>query len=53
MTRIAFFSCFAVLCCLFLLTAPVNASEAFGFVHNFSVAGDVQPTHWRLKLEFK
>ncbi|EKD82395.1 MAG: hypothetical protein ACD_39C01326G0002, partial [uncultured bacterium] len=52
MTRIAFFSCFAVLCCILLLTAPVNAAEAFGFVHNFAVTGDVQPVNWRLKLEF-
>jgi len=28
------------------------AAEAFSFIHNFSVSGDVQPENWRLKLEF-
>jgi hypothetical protein len=52
MTRKAFFSCFSVLCCLLLLCAPGMATEAFSFIHSFSISGDVQPTTWRLKLEF-
>ena len=52
MTRNTLFRCLTVLYCLLLLTSSVTAGEAFSFVHSFAIAGDMQPTSWRLKLEF-
>ncbi|MBU1109147.1 MAG: hypothetical protein KKB51_20890 [Candidatus Riflebacteria bacterium] len=52
MTKTAFFSCLAALCCLLFLTGSVTAGEPFSFTHSFAITGDMQPTNWRLKLEF-